>query len=71
MELYLLEYYEEIEHKGFITEKYNLIGIYLSEDEAQAAKEVIVLEKKITDEFLYVSATKVGKLQWEGGFTNV
>ncbi len=71
MEIYMLEYYEEVEYKDFNSEKYNLIGLYFSEAEAQRAKERIALEMNISKEFLFVSATKVGKLQWEGGFVTV
>lgn len=71
MELYLLEYYEEIEYEDFAIEKYNLIGLYFSEDEAQKAKEEVMINKKISEDSLYISATKMGKLQWEGGFVSV
>ena len=71
MEIYLLEYWEEIEYEDFTTEKYNLIGLYWSEREAQRAKEGIISERKINEEYLFVSATKMGKVQWEGGFISV
>jgi len=71
MEIYLLEYYEEIQYKDFATEKYNLIGVYWSEREAQIAKKRIIGKRKINEEYLFVSATKIGKVQWEGGFISV
>ena len=71
MEIYLLEYYEEIEYVDFKTEKYNLIGIYLTESDAEKIKRKIIVQKKIKEEYLFVSATRMGKLQWEGGFVSV
>lgn len=71
MNISLLEYYEEIDHGNFETEKYNLIGIYLTEREAREAKEEIIKEKRINEEFLFVSTTRLGKIQWEGGFVSV
>lgn len=41
MEIYLLEYCEEIAHGAFTIEKYNLIGVYLTESEARQAKESV------------------------------
>lgn len=67
----MLEYYEEIEYEDFATEKYNLIGLYLSEGEAQKAKEKVALQMNISEELLFVSASKVGRVQWEGGFVTV
>lgn len=67
----MLEYYEEIEHKDFNVEKYNLIGLYSSENEAQRAKEEVALKLDISYEHLFVSATKIGKMQWKGGFITV
>ena len=71
MEIYLLEYCEEIKHGEITIERYNLIGLYFSESEAQQAKKVIILERKIEEGHLFISATKMGKLQWEGGFISV
>jgi len=71
MNISLLEYYEEINHRNFETEKYNLIGLYLTEREAREAKEEIIKEKRINEEFLFVSTTRLGKIQWEGGFVSV
>ncbi|MBS6430368.1 hypothetical protein ACHEVJ_06855 [Enterococcus raffinosus] len=71
MNISLLEYYEEIDHGNFETEKYNLIGVYLTEREAKEAKEQIIKEKRINEEFLFVSTTRIGKIQWEGGFVSV
>ncbi|MDT2660313.1 hypothetical protein P7E02_10555 [Enterococcus hulanensis] len=71
MNISLLEYYEEIDHGNFETEKYNLIGLYLTEREAREAKEEIIKEKRINEEFLFVSTTRLGKIQWEGGFVSV
>ena len=71
MKIYLLEYYEEIDHDGFTTEKYNLIGLYLTKREAQEAKVEIMKEWRINEEFLFVSADRMGKIQWEGGFVSV
>lgn len=71
MEIYMLEYYEEIEHEDCIFEKYNLIGLYSSEEEAQIAKSEVALKTNKSNECLYVSATKLGKMQWEGGFVTV
>ncbi|MGG5329885.1 hypothetical protein [Enterococcus sp. AZ163] len=71
MKIYLLEYYEEIDHGNFTTEKYNLIGLYLTKKEAQKAKVEIMKEWRINEEFLFVSSTRIGKTQWEGGFVCV
>lgn len=67
----MLEYYEEIDHGEFKSEKYNLIGLYLSENEALEARNEIAEKRKIKNELLFVSATKLGKLQWKGGFVTV
>ena len=71
MEIYMLEYYEEREYEDFDCEKYNLVGLYSSKREAQRAKERFAKQKKISKKFLYISSTKVGKLQWKGGFVTV
>ena len=71
MYIYKTEYYEEIDHGEFESERYNLIGLYLSENEALKAKDEISEKKKIKKELLFVSATKLGKLQWKGGFVTV
>ena len=47
MYIYMLEYYEEIDHGEFESERYNLIGLYLSENEALKAKDEISEKKKI------------------------
>lgn len=70
MEIYMLEYYKEIDHGDFETEEYNLIGLYLSEEEAQNVKKRAILEMNIDEELLYVSSTEIGELQWEGGFVS-
>lgn len=67
----MLEYYEEIEYEDFNAEKYNLIGLYFSEDEAQKAKESFSVLMNISEELLFVSASKIGRIQWEGGFATV
>lgn len=67
----MLEYYEEIEHEDFNTEKYNLIGLYLLESEAQISKKSVAQRMNISEELLFVSGTKIDKLQWEGGFVTV
>ena len=71
MKIYLLEYYEEVDHEDFSTEEYNLIGLFLTEKEAEEAKEKIMKERRINEEFLFVSSTRIGKTQWEGGFVCV
>lgn len=71
MEIYLLEYCKEIDYESFTIEDYNLIGIYLSENDARNVKNKISENSNINEEDLYVSSTKVGKLQWEGGFISV
>ena len=71
MNIYLLEYYEEIDHGNFETEEYNLTGIYLTEIEAKNVKKEIIKEKRINEEYLYVSGARMGKIQWEGGFVYV
>lgn len=70
MRIYMLEYYKEIDHGDFETEEFNLIGLYLSEEEAQKAKKRVALEMNIDEELLCVSSTEIGKLQWEGGFVS-
>ena len=70
MRIYMLEYYKEIDHGDFETEEYNLIGLYLLEEEAQKAKKRVALEMNIDEELLCVSSTEIGKLQWEGGFVS-
>ena len=44
MRIYMLEYYKEIDHGDFETEEFNLIGLYLSEEEDQNAKKRVALE---------------------------
>jgi hypothetical protein len=69
--IHLLEYYEEIEYDGFTIEKYSLLGVYLSEDEALKAVSDVASSLNIKKGCLFVSSTKMGKLQWEGGFITV
>jgi len=71
MEIYLLEYYKEIEYEDFAIEEYSLIAIYPSEHAAKVSKKKVCISWGIDKQFLYVSATKIGKLQWEGGFVTV
>lgn len=71
MEIFLLEYYEEIEYEDFDVEKYSLVGVYLTEKEAMEEKERISMEKEIKKELLWVSAEDIGHLQWKGGFISV
>ncbi|MDT2660317.1 hypothetical protein P7E02_10575 [Enterococcus hulanensis] len=71
MYVYLLEYYEEIDHGNFETEKYNLIGTYLTKREAQEAREEMLKKERINEEYLLVSADQMGRIQWEGGFVCV
>ncbi len=70
MRIYMLEYNKEINHGDFETEEYNLIGLYLSEEEAQNAKRRIVSEMNIDTDLLFVSAADIGELQWEEGFVS-
>ncbi len=70
MRIYMLEYNKEINHGDFETEEYNLIGLYLSEEEVQNAKRRIVSEMNIDTDLLFVSAADIGELQWEGGFVS-
>lgn len=71
MRIYLLEYYEEVDHGNFETEKYSLIGVYLTEIEAREAKEEVMGKSRINEEYLYVSGDRIGKIQWEGGYFSV
>ncbi|MBX8936910.1 hypothetical protein [Enterococcus gilvus] len=71
MKLYLLEYYEEIDHGNFETEKYSLIGLYLTEQEAKEAKEKVIKKRRINEEYLFVSADRMGVNQWRGGYFSV
>jgi|GEM_PF-3000074 len=71
MEIYLLEYCEENEYYDFTIERYNLIGLYFTESEAQKAKKSVIIERNIEECYLFISATKIGKLQWKGGFISV
>jgi len=64
MYIYLLEYYEEIDHGNFETERYNLIGIYLTKREAQEAREEMLKKERINEEYLLVNAAPMGKIQW-------
>lgn len=68
MQIHMLEYYKEIDHGDFDTEEYNLIGLYLSEEEAKDAKKRVALEMNIDENLLFVSLEEIGSLQWEGGF---
>lgn len=70
MRIHMLEYDKEMKYGDFETEEYNLIGLYLSEEEAQDAKKKVALEMNIDDALLSVSSTEIGKLQWEGGFVS-
>jgi len=71
LELYLLEYYKEIDYKDFTVENYNLIGVYFSEDDAQKAKEKIAFTMKVDEEYFFVSGTNMDERPWEGGFVSV
>lgn len=71
MNIYFLEYYEEIDHGQFTTEKYNLIGLYLTKREAEESKEEIIRKRRINEEYLFVSGDRMGRNQWEGGFMSV
>lgn len=71
MKLYLLEYYEEIDHGNFETEKYSLIGLYLTEQESKEAKEEVIEKRRINEEYLFVSADRMGVNQWRGGYFSV
>lgn len=66
----MLEYNKEIDYGDFETEEYNLIGLYLSEEDAQNAKNKVALEMDIDTDLLFVSSTDIGKLQWDGGFVS-
>ena len=70
MRVHMLEYDKEVDYGDFETEEYNLIGLYLSEEEAQKAKKRVALEMNIDEELLCVTSTEIGKLQWEGGFVS-
>ena len=70
MRVHMLEYDKEVDYGDFETEEFNLIGLYLSEEEAQKAKKRVALEMNIDEELLCVSSTEIGKLQWEGGFVS-
>lgn len=71
MRIHMLEYNKEIDYGDFETEEYNLIGLYLSEDEAQNAKNRVVSEMNIDADLLFVSSTEIGKYnEWEGGFVS-
>ena len=69
--IYLLEYYEEIQKDGFIHEKYSLIGVFLTEEDAEAKKYAIIKEWKLNENTVEVSEVLIGKSQWEGGFISV
>lgn len=71
MNIYFLEYYEEIDHGHFTIEKYNLIGLYLTKREAEESKEEIIRKRRINEEYLFVSGDRMGRNQWEGGFMSV
>ena len=71
MEIFLLEYYEEIEYEDFEVEKYSLVGVFFKEKEAMEEKRRISIEKEIKKELLWVSAEDIGHLQWKGGFISV
>lgn len=68
MEIYMLEYDEETDYDGFGIEKYSLIGLYCSEAEAQGAKKRIATKMHIDESLLFISSTKMNKLQWKEGF---
>lgn len=70
MRIHMLEYDKETDHGDFETEEYNLIGLYLSEEEAQEAKKRVASEMNIDEALLFVSSSEIGKLQWEGGFVS-
>ena len=76
--IWLLEYYEEIEKEDFDYERYYLLGIFRTKEEAEEKRQSILREKNLGDNTLNVredticvSASDVGKSQWEGGFISV
>lgn len=76
--IWLLEYYEEIEQEDFDCERYHLLGIFRTKEEAEEKKQSILKEKnlgdntlRVTEDTILVSAADVGKSQWEGGFFTV
>lgn len=71
MRIVMLEYYKEVQYEDFEVELYNLIGIYLTREEAIKEKNRISIEKNIKEKYLYVSMGTIGRLQWDGGFVCV
>lgn len=69
--VYVLEYYEEIDKDGLHGDKYNLLGVFKTEKEAEEKKYYIIKKWGLTEDVLYVSLSDIGTSQWEGGFISV
>ncbi len=70
-EIYILEYYEEKNKQDLHYDKYSLLGVFKTEKEAEEKKHYIIKEWSLAEDSLYVSATRIAKTQWEGGFISV
>lgn len=66
--MYILEYYEEIENGDLSYDRYSLLGIFLTEKQAEEKRDQIIKEWELRRDTLYVSMIDIGNSQWEGGF---
>ncbi len=66
--MYILEYYEEVENGDLSYDRYSLLGIFLTEKEAEEKRDQIIKEWELRRDTLYVSMIDIGNSQWEGGF---
>lgn len=70
-EVYILEYYEEIDKDGLHDDKYSLLGVFKTKKEAYEKKRYIINKYGLIEDTLYVSLSDIGISQWEGGFVSV
>ncbi len=66
--MYILEYYVEVENGDLSYDRYSLLGIFLTEKEAEEKRDQIIKEWELRRDTLYVSMIDIGNSQWEGGF---
>ena len=53
--MYILEYYEEVENVDLSYDRYSLLGIFLTEKEAEEKRDQIIKEWELREDTLYMS----------------
>ena len=57
-----------VENGDLSYDRYSLLGIFLTEKEAEEKKDHIIKEWELREDTLYMSLIDIGNSQWEGGF---